>query len=123
MPLNRRGRLVAIALALMGAAVIAQPGGRVVRLEMFPEKDSKPVPVSVRENETLITTIKGLGTLAFEVRFRDKDARVVLVVIFDAETTPHVLLGATDVPTDGKRIETNTAPPFGIRIRRIEDTR
>jgi hypothetical protein len=31
-----------------------------------------------------------------------------------------VLLGATDVPTDGKRIDSNTSPVFGIRVRRID---
>ena len=105
MPLNARGWIAAVALALMVAAAAAQSGGRAVHLELFPGKDSKPVPVVVRENETLITTIKELGTLAFEVRFRDKETKMVLVVVFDAETSPQALLGATEVPVDGKRIE------------------
>jgi hypothetical protein len=123
MPLTLRGWLIAGAIALMGAALHAQPAGRVVRLEVFPTKDAKPVPVSVRENETLITTIKELGTLAFEVRFQDKQGKVVLVVIFDAETKPHVLLGALDLPVDGKRVDTSTSPAFSLRIRRIESNR
>lgn len=117
---NARRGLLAVALALTGAVSAAQPSGRLVRLEVFPTKDAKPVAVSVRENETLITTIKELGTLAFEVRFRDKREKTLLVVIFDAETKPHVLLGALDLPVDGKRIDTNTSPPFGVRVRRIE---
>jgi hypothetical protein len=123
MPLTARGCLAAVALALMGAVVIAQPAGRVVRLEVFPTKDAKPVPVSVRENETLITTIKELGTLAFEVRFRDKQEKLVLVVIFEAETKPHVLLGAFELPIEGKRVDTTTSPSFGLRIRRVESER
>jgi hypothetical protein len=123
MPLNARGWIVPVALALMVSAAAAQSGGRAVHLELFPTKDSKPVPLVLRENETLITTIKELGTLAFEVRFRDKETKIVLVVVFDAETSPQVLLGATEVPTDGKRIESNTSPPFGIRVRRIEQPR
>jgi hypothetical protein len=122
MPLTARGCLAAVALALMGAVVVAQPAGRIVRLEVFPTKDAKPVPVSVRENETLITTIKELGTLAFEVRFRDKE-KLVLVVIFEAETKPHVLLGAFELPIDGKRVDTTTSPSFGLRIRRVESER
>lgn len=117
---NARRGLLCVALALTGAVSAAQPSGRLVRLEVFPTKDAKPVAVAVRENETLITTIKELGTLAFEVRFRDRPEKTILVVIFDAETKPHVLLGALDVPVDGKRIDTNTSPPFGVRVRRIE---
>ena len=120
---NARGWVLAVALALMYSAPAAQPAGRVVRLEVFPTKDAKPVPVSVRENETLITVIKELGTLAFEVRFRDRQEKVVLVVIFDAETKPHVLLGAIELPVDGKRVDTATSPAFSLRVRRIESDR
>ena len=123
MPLKARGRLLVVALPLLVAASAAQPSGRIVRLDVFATKDAKPVAVSVRENETLITTIKDLGTLAFEVRFRDKQEKTVLVVVFDAETKPHLLLGALDLPVDGKRVETSTTPPFAIRVRRIEATR
>jgi hypothetical protein len=123
MPRNARVWILAVAFFLRGAAASAQPGGRVVRLEVFPTKDAKPVAVSVRENETLITPIKELGTLAFEVRFQDKQEKVVLVVIFDAETKPHVLLGALDLPVDGKRVDTSTSPAFSLRIRRIESGR
>jgi hypothetical protein len=120
-----RGWLVAVALALMCSAPAAQPAGRLVRLEVFPgkDKDAKPVAVNVRENETVITDIKELGTLAFEVRFRDKQEKVILAVVFDAETKPHVLLGALELPIDGKRVESSTTPPFGIRVRRIESGR
>src|SRR5262245_35930141 len=114
------GWLVAVALALMCSAPAAQPAARLVRLEVFPSKDAKPVAVNVRENETVITTIKELGTLAFEVRFRDKQEKVILAVVFDAETKPHVLLGALELPTDGKRVESATTPPFEIRVRRVE---
>jgi hypothetical protein len=100
-----------------------QSNARAVYLEVFPAKDAKPVEVIVREGETLITTIKELGTLAFEVRFRDKQEKVVLVVVFDAETKPHVLLGAIELPADGKRVDTNTSPPFGLRVRRIQAAR
>jgi hypothetical protein len=120
MPLNTRGWVLVVVLALMSAASAAQSGGRLVRLEVFPTKDAKPVAVAVRENETLITTIKDLGTLAFEVRFRDRQEKTLLVVIFDAETKPHVLLGALDLPVDGKRVDTNTSPPFSVRVRRVE---
>ena len=120
---NVRGRVLAVALALMGSAAAAQPAGRVVRLEVFPGKDAKPVAVNVRENETVITTIKELGTLAFEVRFRDKQEKVVLAVVFDAETKPHVLLGALELPVDGTRVESSTSPPFEIRVRRIDSAR
>src|SRR5262245_25822421 len=119
MPLTRRGWFVAIALALTEtASVSAQPVARVVRLEVFPTKDAKPVAVSVRENETLITTIKELGTLAFEVRFRDKQEKVVLVVIFDAETKPNVPLGAVALPVDDKRLDTSTTPGLSTAIAR-----
>ena len=118
-----RGWVVAGAFALMCSALAAQPAGRLVQLEVFPTKDAKPVAVNVRENETVITTIKELGTLAFEVRFRDKQEKVVLAVVFDAETKPHVLLGALELPIDGKRVESSTTPPFGIRVRRIENAR
>lgn len=117
---NVRGRVLAVALALMCSAAAAQPAGRLVRLEVFPGKDAKPVAVNVRENETVITTIKELGTLAFEVRFRDKQEKVILAVVFDAETKPHVLLGALELPVDGKRVDSSTTPPFGIRVRRVE---
>ena len=124
MALNAGGRIVAALLfALVSAAAAAQPAPRLVRLEVFPSKDSKPIAVNVRENETLITTIKELGTLAFEIRFRDKDTKTVLAVIFDAETKPHVLLGAIELPVDGKRVESATSPPFEVRIRRIESGR
>ena len=123
MPQNARGWVVAVALALMCSASAAQPAGRLVRLEVFPGKDAKPVAVNVRENETVITTIKELGTLAFEVRFRDQQDKVVLAVVFDAETKPHVLLGALELPLDGKRVESSTTPPFGIRVRRVESPR
>ena len=123
MPQNARGWDVAVALALMCSASAAQPAGRLVRLEVFPGKDAKPVAVNVRENETVITTIKELGTLAFEVRFRDQQEKVVLAVVFDAETKPHVLLGALELPLDGKRVESSTTPPFGIRVRRVESPR
>jgi hypothetical protein len=105
------------------AAPAAQAGGRLVQLEVFPTKEAKPVAVNVRENETVITTIKELGTLAFEVRFRDKQEKVVLAVVFDAETKPHVLLGALELPLDGKRVESSTTPPFGIRVRRVDSAR
>ena len=120
-----RGWFVAVALALTCSALAAQPAGRLVRLEVFPgnSKDAKPVAVNVRENETVITDIKDLGTLAFEVRFRDKQEKVILAVVFDAETKPHVLLGALELPVDGKRIESSTTPPFGIRVRRVESGR
>ena len=123
MPLHVRRFVVALALAVTAKAAAAQTDRRLVRLEVFPTKDAKPVPIAVRENETLITTIKELGTLAFEVRFRDKQEKIVLVVIFEAETKPHVLLGALELPTDGKRVESTTSPPFGIRVRRIESAR
>jgi hypothetical protein len=120
---NARGWVVAGALALMCTAAVAQPTARLVRLEVFPAKDAKPVAVNVRENETVITTIKELGTLAFEVRFRDKQEKVVLAVVFDAETKPHVLLGALELPVDGKRVESSTTPAFEIRVRRVEAAR
>jgi hypothetical protein len=123
MPQSARGWVLAVAVALGSAAPAAQAGGRLVQLEVFPTKEGKPVPVNVRENETVITTIKELGTLAFEVRFRDKQEKVVLAVVFDAETKPHVLLGALELPLDGKRVESSTTPPFGIRVRRVESTR
>lgn len=123
MPQNARGWVVAVALALVCSVSAAQPAGRLVRLEVFPGKDAKPVAVNVRENETVITTIKELGTLAFEVRFRDQQEKVVLAVVFDAETKPHVLLGALELPLDGKRVESSTTPPFGIRVRRVESPR
>jgi hypothetical protein len=123
MPLHVRRRVVAFALALTATTAAAQTDRRLVRLEVFPTKDAKPVPIAVRENETLITTTKELGTLAFEVRFRDKQEKTVLVVIFEAETKPHVLLGALELPIDGKRVETSTSPPFEIRVRRIESAR
>ena len=97
--------------------------GRSVHLEIFPAKDSAAVRVVVRENETVITTIKELGTLEFEVRFRDRQEKTLLVVVFDAENSPHTLLGATEVPVNGRRVESNTSPSFGIRIRRIETER
>jgi hypothetical protein len=112
--------VVAGAFALMWSATAAQPAARLVRLEVFPTKDAKPVAVNVRENETVVTAIKELGTLAFEVRFRDNQEKVVLAVVFDAETTPHVLLGALELPLDGKRVESSTTPPFEIRVRRVE---
>jgi hypothetical protein len=120
MPQNSRGGVVAVAFALMWSATAAQPAARLVRLEVFPTKDAKPVAVNVRENLTVITTIKELGTLAFEVRFRDKQEKVVLAVVFDAETKPHVLLGALELPVDGQRVESSTTPPFEIRVRRVE---
>lgn len=123
MPLQVRRCVVAFVLAVAATTAAAQADRRLVRLEVFPTKDAKPVPIAVRENETLITTIKELGTLAFEVRFRDKQEKIVLVVIFEAETKPHVLLGALELPTDGKRVETSTSPPFEIRVRRIESAR
>jgi hypothetical protein len=123
MPQRSLGWVLAGALALMCSAAAAQPAARLVRLEVFPTKDAKPVAVNVRENETVITTIKELGTLAFEVRFRDKQEKVVLAVVFDAETKPHVLLGALELPVDGKRVESSTSPPFEIRVRRIESGR
>jgi hypothetical protein len=123
MRLNAPGWVLAVALALASSVSAAQSSGRLVRLEVFPTKDAKPVAVNVRENETLITTIKELGTLAFEVRFRDKQEKVVLTVIFDAETKPHVLLGALELPVDGKRVESSTSPPFEIRVRRVESPR
>jgi hypothetical protein len=119
MAARRLGRLVGIWL-LLGLSADAQSGSRVVHLQIFPTKDSPATPLTVRENETLIVTVKELGTLGFEVRFQDRQEKLVLVVVFDAETSPHTLLGATDVPVDGKRVESNTSPPFGIRIRRIE---
>ena len=118
-----RAWVFAAALASLAAMAGAQSGARLVRLEVFPTKDAKPVAVAVRENETLITTIKELGTLAFEVRFRDKQEKVVLAVVFDAETKPHVLLGALELPVDGKRVESSTNPPFEIRVRRVETPR
>jgi hypothetical protein len=113
------------ALVLMTVATPAetQSGRNVVHLELFTTKDAKPIAVSVRENETLIRTIKELGTLAFEIRMQDRQQKTVLVIVFDADTKPHVLLGATEVPTDGKRIDSNTAPVFGIRVRRIQAAR
>ena len=123
MPLHVRRCVVAFVLALAATTAAAQTDRRLVRLEVFPTKDAKPVPISVRENETLITTTREFGTLAFEVRFRDKQEKTVLVVIFDAETKPHVLLGALELPIDGKRVETSTSPPFEIRVRRIESAR
>ena len=123
MPLQVRRCVVAFALAVAVTTAAAQTDRRLVRLEVFPTKDAKPVPIAVRENETLITTTKELGTLAFEVRFRDKQEKTVLVVIFEAETKPHVLLGAIELPIDGKRVETTTSPPWGIRVRRIESAR
>jgi hypothetical protein len=110
-------------LLLLAATPVAQGGKRVVHLEVFPAKDAKATPVVVRENETLITTIKELGTLGFEVRFRDRQERYLLVVIFDAESSPHMLLGATEVPINGQRVDSNTSPSFGLRIRRIEEPR
>jgi hypothetical protein len=123
MPQNARGWVVAGALALMSSSTAAQPAVRLVRLEVFPTRDAKPIAVNVRENETVITTIKELGTLAFEVRFRDKQEKVVLAVVFDADTKPHVLLGALELPLDGKRVESSTTPWFEIRVRRVEPGR
>jgi hypothetical protein len=123
MPQNARGWVVAGALALMSSSTAAQPAVRLVRLEVFPTRDAKPIAVNVRENETVITTIKELGTLAFEVRFRDKQEKVVLAVVFDADTKPHVLLGALELPLDGKRVESSTTPRFEIRVRRVEPGR
>ena len=117
------GWVVVVAVALMWSATAAQPAARLVRLEVFPTRDAKPIAVNVRENETVITTIKELGTLAFEIRFRDRQEKVVLVVVFDAETKPHVLLGALDLPVDGTRVESSTTPPFEIRVRRVESGR
>jgi hypothetical protein len=123
MPQSARGWVLAVAVALGSAGPAAQASGRLVQLEVFPTKEAKPVSVNVRENETVITTIKELGTLAFEVRFRDKQEKVVLAVVFDAETKPHVLLGALELPLDGKRVESSTTPPFGIRVRRVDSAR
>ena len=127
---GRRGRVLHTLAALRAALVLTvamtagyQPVRSVVHLELFPTKDAKPIAVSVRENETLIREIKELGTLAFEIRMQDRQQKTVLVIVFDADTKPHVLLGATEVPTDGKRIDSNTSPVFGIRIRRVQAAR
>jgi hypothetical protein len=127
---GRRGRVLHNLAALLAALVLTvamtagyQSVGSVVHLELFPTKDAKPIAVSVRENETLIREIKELGTLAFEIRMQDRQQKTVLVIVFDADTKPHVLLGATEVPTDGKRIDSNTSPVFGIRIRRVQAAR
>ena len=115
--------VMAALVALVVEDAAAQARNRRVHLELFTTKDAKPIAVSVRENETLIRTIKEIGTLAFEIRMQDRQEKTVLVIVFDAETKPHVLLGATDVPTDGKRIDSNTSPVFGIRVRRIQSAR
>ena len=120
---NRAALVAALVLMTMAMPAGSQSGRSVVHLELFPTKDAKPIAVSVRENETLIRTIKELGTLAFEIRIQDRQLKTVLVIVFDADTKPHVLLGATEVPTDGKRIDSNTSPVFGIRIRRVQDAR
>ena len=127
---GRRGRVLHNLAALLAALVLTvattagyQSVRTVVHLELFPTKDAKPIAVSVRENETLIREIKELGTLAFEIRMQDRQQKTVLVIVFDADTKPHVLLGATEVPTDGKRIDSNTSPVFGIRIRRVQAAR
>ena len=127
---GRRGRVLHNLAALLAALVLTgamtagyQSVRSVVHLELFPTKDAKPIAVSVRENETLIREIKELGTLAFEIRMQDRQQKTVLVIVFDADTKPHVLLGATEVPTDGKRIDSNTSPVFGIRIRRVQAAR
>ena len=115
--------LVAALVLMTAAPAETQSGRNVVHLELFTTQDAKPIAVSVRENETLIRTIKELGTLAFEIRMQDRQQKTVLVIVFDADTKPHVLLGATEVPTDGKRIDSNTSPVFGIRIRRVQAAR
>ena len=120
---NLAAVVAALVLMTMAVPAASQSGRSVVHLELFPTKDAKPIAVSVRENETLIRTIKELGTLAFEIRIQDRQLKTVLVIVFDADTKPHVLLGATEVPTDGKRIDSNTSPVFGIRIRRVQDAR
>jgi hypothetical protein len=127
---GRRGRVLHNLAALLAALVLTaamtagyQSVRSVVHLELFPTKDAKPIAVSVRENETLIREIKELGTLAFEIRMQDRQQKTILVIVFDADTKPHVLLGATEVPTDGKRIDSNTSPVFGIRIRRVQAAR
>jgi hypothetical protein len=116
-------RLTVLSFIFSAAMLAAQSGKRVVQLEVFPTKEAAAVRVVVRENETLITTIKELGTLGFEVRFRDRQEKTLLVVVFDAETSPHTLLGATEVPINGQRVPSNTSPSFGLRIRRIEEPR
>jgi hypothetical protein len=122
-------RLLSIATVILllaaaaAAAAAGQSGTRVVHLEVWAAKDAPPLRISVRENETLITEIKDAGTFGFEVKFRDRRASTVLLVIFDAETSPHVLLGAVEVPVNGKRVESNTSPSFGLRIVRIVESR
>ena len=114
---------MAIVVLLVAAIAAGQSSKRVVRLEVMVDSDPAPVQITLREDQTLITEIKDLGTFGFEPRFQKGKEATVLIVIFDAETSPPILLGAVDVPVNGKRVESATSPRFGLRIARMETAR
>lgn len=118
----RRRNVLILAALLVATAATAQSGKRVVQTELT-VADDPPLMLALRENETLVREIKGLGVLGFEPRFRKETPAVVLIVVFDAESNPHTLLGAMEVPVNGKRVESNTSPRFSLRIVRIVDSR
>lgn len=120
--------MIPLALVLLlavgpGARGPAQSSRRIVHLEATIDSDSSREQLTLREDETLVTDIEDMGTFGFEARFRKGNDATVLIVIFDAETSPPVLLGAVEVPVDGKRVESTTSPRFGLRIVRIERAR
>ena len=122
MPLNARGWICAVALALMRV-----PGSLNRRACRSPRALSRQglEARAGRRSRKRNAHHDNQGARHPRVRgsLPGQEDEIVLVVVFDAETSPQVLLRATEVPTDGKRIESNTSPPFGIRIRRIDTPR
>ena len=72
------------------------------------------------EGELMRIWLRGAGRLGFVSRIRDDAQQVVMVTVFDLDTTPHRELGAIDVAVGGDPVTFRTSGgPFEIAVPRI----
>ena len=109
----------ALLVLLATTASLAQPVAptRDVLLELNLPNGATP-QLRIAEDGTGTVTLPGVGKFGFVPRVED-NSNVVLVEVFNLNSTPHEGLGRVEAVVGGDRVQSKTKPDFGIRVARI----
>lgn len=115
-----RFRLWSALLILLATTVsLAQavPPTRDVLLELNLPNGATP-QLRIAEGATGTVDLPGVGKFGFVPRLED-GSNVVVVDVFNLNSTPHERLGRAEAVVGGDSVRSKTKPDFGVRVSRI----
>ena len=117
--MNQFRSLGALLVLLATTASLAQAvaPARDVLLELNLPNGGTP-QLRIAEGGTGTVDVPGVGKFGFGPQLQD-GSNVVLVDVFNLNSTPHERLGRVEAVVGGDRVQSKTKPEFGIRVARI----